>query len=101
MARKRRPDDTVNLRLRLPEALRQRLDAEAEKANRSLNSEILWRLGQTFGEAWQRFIAGIEEKEKEHQEHVDQMMQDPRLRELVDRWMEELMEKHPEVRKNK
>jgi hypothetical protein len=101
MARKKRLDEVISFKLRMPEGLRQKIETEATNANRSMNSEILWRLGQTFGEAWQRFIAGVEEKEKEHQEHVDQMMQDPRLRELVDRWMEELMEKHPEVRKNK
>jgi hypothetical protein len=89
MARKRRPDDTVNLRLRLPEALRKALDAEAEKANRSLNSEILWRLGQTFGEEWQRFIAGVEEREKSEQEHrqkmVEQLLQDPEFMAMIDR----------------
>jgi hypothetical protein len=101
MARKRRLDDTVNLRLRLPEALRQRLDAEAEKANRSLNSEILWRLGQTFGEEWQRFIAGVEEREKREKELREQLYQDPTFIDFVDRRMAELMEKDPDLRKDK
>jgi hypothetical protein len=39
----------ANLRLRLPDALRRKLAAEAEKSQRSLNSEILWRLGQSLG----------------------------------------------------
>lgn len=79
----RKGTDTVNLRLRMPEALRKTLVAEADKANRSLNSEILWRLGQTFGEQWQRFIAGMEALERNEQERLDRLMQDPKLREAV------------------
>jgi hypothetical protein len=101
MARKKRLDEVISFKLRMPEGLRQKIEAEANKANRSMNSEILWRLGQTFGEQWQRFVAGVEEKEKEREERVDQMMQDPHFRELLDRWMEELMQKNPDVRKNK
>ena len=73
----RKPTDTVNLRLRLPEGLRKELAARADKANRSLNGEILWRLGQTFGEQWQRFIAGMEEVERTEQEILERMKQDP------------------------
>jgi hypothetical protein len=80
----RRADtDTVNLRLRMPEGLRKALTAEAEKAQRSLNSEILWRLGQTFGEQWQRFIAGVEEKEKEAEELRAQVAQSPEFQKIV------------------
>jgi Arc-like DNA binding domain len=39
----------ANLRLRLPETLRRKLATEAEKSQRSLNSEILWRLGHSLG----------------------------------------------------
>ena len=45
----RKPTDTVNLRIRLPEGLRKLLATEAERSERSLNSEIVWRLGQTLG----------------------------------------------------
>jgi translation initiation factor 2 alpha subunit (eIF-2alpha) len=89
MARKRRTDETVNLRLRLPEGLRQALAAEAEEANRSLNSEILWRLGRTLGEEWQRFIAGVEQREKDDQERMDQMRQDPKFQESLRKIVEE------------
>ena len=75
----RKGTDTVNLRLRLPEALRKTLATEAEQAERSLNSEILWRLGQTFGEQWQRFIAGVEERERSEQERRDRILQDPKF----------------------
>jgi translation initiation factor 2 alpha subunit (eIF-2alpha) len=86
----RKGTDTVNLRLRMPEALRKTLASEAEKANRSLNSEILWRLGQTFGEQWQRFIAGMEEQERTEQERLDRMMQDPKLQKAL----REIIAKH-------
>ncbi len=101
MARKRKPADTVALQVRMPEALRQRLAAEAEKANRSLNSEVLWRLGQTFGEEWLRFIAGVEEREKREKELREQLYQDPAYKDFVERRMAELMEKDPDLRKDK
>jgi len=46
---KRPPDEPVNLRVRMPEALRKKLAAEAEANARSLNSEIVYRLGQSLG----------------------------------------------------
>jgi hypothetical protein len=49
MATKKTPDEPVNLRLRMPEALRKRLAAEAKTNERSLNSEIVYRLGQSLG----------------------------------------------------
>ena len=75
----RKGTDTINLRLRMPEALRKTLAMEAEKANRSLNSEILWRLGRTLSEQWREFIAGMEEQERTEQERRDQLMQDPKF----------------------
>jgi hypothetical protein len=45
----RKFDEPVNLRLRMPEALRKRLEAEAKANERSLNSEIVYRLGQSLG----------------------------------------------------
>jgi hypothetical protein len=80
---KRKPDDTVNLRLRLPEALRQKLETEANAAERSLNSEILWRLGRTFSEEWRDFIAWVEEKEKEAEELRAQVAQSPEFQKIV------------------
>lgn len=79
MAKKKRADEVISFKLRMPEALRQKIEAEAEKAERSMNSEILYRLGQTFGEEWQRFIAGVEEREKSEQEWRQRMLQDPEV----------------------
>jgi Arc-like DNA binding domain len=46
---KRKPTDIVNLKVRFPEAMRARLAAEAKRNQRSLNGEIVYRLGVTFG----------------------------------------------------
>jgi Arc-like DNA binding domain len=74
MVRKKRLDEVISFKLRMPEGLRQKIEAEAEKSERSMNSEILWRLGQTFGDEWQRFIAGVEEKEKREAELSERVM---------------------------
>ena len=71
------------------------------RQNRSLNSEVLWRLGQTFGEEWLRFIAGVEEREKREKELREQLYQDPAYKDFVERRMAELMEKDPDLRKDK
>jgi hypothetical protein len=44
----RKPTDTVQLKLRFPEALRRRLGREAKRHGRSLNSEILTILENAF-----------------------------------------------------
>ena len=78
--------DIVNVRLRLPEALRQRLVAAAEEADRSLNSEILWRLGHTFaGEKWDEFVAEAEQEEKRRQEVLEEMRMNPKMQETLTR----------------
>lgn len=38
----------IALQVRMTEGLRRKLASAAEKNGRSLNAEILWRLGQTF-----------------------------------------------------
>jgi len=93
MARRRKPADTINLRVRMPEALRETLAAEAEKANRSLNSEILWRLGLTLSEDWQRFIAGVEAREKSDRQFIDQILQDPKTRKALEEIVAAMPEK--------
>lgn len=42
-------DKLVNLRVRMPEALRKKLSAESNANERSLNSEIVYKLGRSFG----------------------------------------------------
>ena len=59
----RKPTEIVNLRLRLPEGLRKRLAAEGEKSQRSLNSEIVWRLGQSLGAEGAAFVQDYETAE--------------------------------------
>jgi hypothetical protein len=44
----RKPTDTVKLQLRLPEALRRRLERLAARNERSMNAEIIHRLQRTF-----------------------------------------------------
>jgi hypothetical protein len=45
----RKPNDPVKLNLRFTEALRLRLEKQADKNNRSLNEEIIRRLEDSFG----------------------------------------------------
>jgi hypothetical protein len=47
MAR-RKPADTVQLKLRFPEKLRRRIEAAAAKNQQSMNLEIVERLGRSF-----------------------------------------------------
>jgi Arc-like DNA binding domain len=44
----RKPSETVQLKLRFPERLRIRIEAEAKKNERSMNAEIVHRLEQSF-----------------------------------------------------
>jgi hypothetical protein len=85
MARHRNPTDIVPLQLRLPELLRKRLAAEAEKAQRSLNSEILYRLGHSLSPEWQGFIANAERKEKENKERLEEFWNDPKVQETLNK----------------
>ena len=44
----RKSDDQIALQVRMTEGLRYKLAKAAEENGRSLNAEILWRLGQSF-----------------------------------------------------
>jgi Arc-like DNA binding dprotein len=44
----RKPTEVVHLKLRLPEALRRQLEKAAAQNSRSMNSEILQRLEDSF-----------------------------------------------------
>jgi hypothetical protein len=79
----RKTGETINLRVRMPEALRTTIAVEAAKAGRSLNSEILYRLGLTLDEKWQRFVAGVEEQEHSDQELLDRALENPKLQETL------------------
>ena len=91
------PTDTVNLRLRLPEGLRQSLANEAEKANRSLNSEVLWRLSRSLGPEWEKLVQKAEEREQQEQELLERIRQDPTLQRTV----EKFIARHPERKRKR
>jgi hypothetical protein len=44
----RKPSDTVQLKLRFPEALRRRLERAAKASDQSMNAEIIHRLEKSF-----------------------------------------------------
>lgn len=71
----RKFDEPVNLRLRMPEALRKRLETEAKANERSLNSEIVYRLGQSLGPGGAEMVTLYET--------MDQRME-RKLKELVE-----------------
>jgi hypothetical protein len=77
MARKRKPDDPIALQVRMVEGLRAKLVNAAEKNGRSLNSEILWRLGQTFDDEWGRLTTQMEGREKRDQDLLERFRRDP------------------------
>jgi hypothetical protein len=83
MSKKKRVDQVISFKLRMPEGLRQQLETVAREAGRSMNSEILWRLGQTFGEEWQRFIAGMEEIQRDRDELIERVASSPAMKELI------------------
>jgi hypothetical protein len=64
----------ANLRLRLPETLRKKLAQEAEKSERSLNSEILWRLGQSLGTEGAAIVHEFDALEQHIRRRVDEVV---------------------------
>jgi Arc-like DNA binding domain len=70
----RKPDETINLRVRMPEALRKGLAEAAEKNQRSLNSEIVFRLGQSFGAEGTNYINQYEAAETEAKRLLEQVV---------------------------
>jgi Arc-like DNA binding domain len=87
---------TVSLQVRLPEGLRRKLVQEADKNARSLNGEIVWRLGQSFGtedaalaEAGEkeraRILDEIVHSPEVHKKLVEQLAKSPIFKEWVER----------------
>jgi predicted Ser/Thr protein kinase len=72
---KRKPTDIVSLKIRFTEAMRTRIEQEAKKANRSLNGEMVYRLGLTFGAEGVELANQFEEAEKEMMKAVREAMQ--------------------------
>ena len=84
----------VGLRLRWPKLLRDRIAAEAEKAGRSINSEILHRLGLTLDQRWQEIITETEREERKEQELKEKFNEryetDPEYRKSVAKMLAKL-----------
>jgi hypothetical protein len=68
----KKPTDAGQLKLRLTDALREKLEHASDKSGRSLNNEIVWRLEQSFDTV-----------SKTGDPIVDRFMQSTELRELV------------------
>jgi hypothetical protein len=83
---KRKPTDIVNLKVRFTEAMRARIEQEAKKNQRSLNGEIVYRLGVSFGEEGHALAHQYEEREKELK---------AKLHEIVERLTQEARAKRP------
>jgi hypothetical protein len=75
MAKKRNPSDIINLKLRFTEALRSRIEQEAKNNQRSLNGEIVYRLGQSFGAEGAELAAQYEQREEELSQAVREIVQ--------------------------
>jgi hypothetical protein len=58
----------------MTEGLRKRLASEAEQSHRSLNSEIVWRLGQSLGPEGAEFIKDHETAEQHIKRVFDEMV---------------------------
>jgi hypothetical protein len=86
----RRPTDTAHLRLRLPEGLRRNLADAAKKSNRSLNSEIVWRLMHTLTEG-KEVIGQYDQVEQEIQKVISEitLVLNKTMQRLIDRRMGE------------
>jgi hypothetical protein len=80
MARKRSPSDIVDLKVRMTEALRARIEQEAKKNNRSLNGEVIYRLGVSFGAEGAEMARQYDEAERELKRRfraiVDELLED-------------------------
>ena len=72
---KRKPTDIVNLKVRFTEAMRARIEQEAKKNTRSLNGEIVHRLGVTFGAEGVALAAQFEEHEEEMRRVLHEVVQ--------------------------
>lgn len=55
--------DDLHFRLRIPEALKARIEASAAENNRSMTAEMVSRLERSFeiAEAWEDGLASVEE----------------------------------------
>ncbi|MGA8584254.1 MAG: Arc family DNA-binding protein [Roseiarcus sp.] len=76
MARTRNPLDIVALQVRLTEAMRRQLVAEAKANERSLNSEIVYRLGQSLGPAGLKMVKAHETEEQNNRRVLEEIVRE-------------------------
>jgi hypothetical protein len=67
----------------MPPGLYEQVTVAAEAAGRSMNSEILHRLGGTFDVRWQEYIAKLDERERREREALELWQNDPAWKEWV------------------
>jgi Arc-like DNA binding domain len=75
-----KPNDAIALQVRMTEGLRRKLASAAEKNGRSLNAEILWRLGQTLEK---------EERKKQDDEILETLS--PEMRTSIEKLVRKLI----------
>jgi hypothetical protein len=73
-----------SFKLRLPPAMYDQLDKAAAEADRSINSEMLYRLGRTLDPRWAEYIAALDERDRLRREIVEQALSNPRTQEWFD-----------------
>jgi len=59
----------------MTEGLRRKLAESAKKKLRSLNSEIIWRLGQSFGTEGEMWAQQEEANEQQRQRDLDEIVE--------------------------
>jgi hypothetical protein len=82
-------DDLVQFKLRLPDPLRSKLTEAAQAADRSINSEILWRLELSLAPEWLDFVAKVEERERRERAVLERLRQDPAMMKRLEQMMTE------------
>ena len=81
----RKPTDIVALQVRLPDGLRRKLAQAADKNARSLNSEIVWRLGQSLGAEGAGFSEQLDAFDKQIERVLDEFVHSPEAQQkLID-----------------
>jgi hypothetical protein len=83
--------DFNNFRLRVPPDTYQQIADAAETAGRSMNAEILYRLGRTFDPRWADYIAKIDAEERRYQEFLKSDLP-PALKEQIADQIDEYMQ---------
>jgi Arc-like DNA binding domain len=84
-----RDESIINIRLRLPNPLHILLTEWAKKNQRSLNSEILFRLKTTNAQPFLEWEAERELRARAEEKVLREMCKDPRVQELINQSVEE------------